>query len=308
MAKFGNATPVKKHAIMFRANLGAGLLVLGLLFNFLLTRPSPAASMWAVTPTPTNTPQLGSRFTDGKGIEMVYVPPGQFMMGNDDSDQADERPAHAQTISAGFWLDLTVLTNAQYAAFIADGGYQKEEYWTPEGWWWVQNRNITAPKNIARFTDPNQPRVGITWYEAYAYGQWRGVRLPTELEWEWAARGPNNLAYPWGDEFINDVEVAIWGGNSNKTAEVGAGIRKRGASWVGALDMAGNVAQWTSSLYQPYPYRADGKGKIIFVGENYVLRGCSWGCGDTSLLSANRNLIAPTISDSGIGVRYVRPL
>jgi formylglycine-generating enzyme required for sulfatase activity len=253
------------------------------------------------------TPQLGSRFTDGKGIEMVYVPPGQFMMGNDDSDQADERPTHAQTISAGFWLDLAPLTNTQYAAFIADGGYQKEEYWTPEGWRWVQRSNTTGPEDYSGFTDPDQPRVGINWHEAYAYAQWRGVRLPTEAEWEWAARGPENRIYPWGDEFIDDVEVAIWGGDDNgKPAKVGAGIRLRGASWVGALDMAGNVFQWTGSLHYPYPYQADDGRENLAAELNRGIRGCDWGCAAGFLRSSYRGYTAPESRYNSVGVRYAR--
>jgi serine/threonine protein kinase len=262
------------------------------------------------TPTPTSTlpPQLGSRFTDTKGVEMVYVPAGQFIMGSDDG-QGDEKPAHEQTISAGFWLDLTPLTNAQYAAFVADGGYQKQEYWTVDGWAWRQSNNIISPEDYDGFTDPDQPRVGISWYEAYAYGQWRGVRLPTEAEWEWAVRGPDSFIYPWGDKFIDDIEVAIWDGNGNgKPTKVGANTRQRGASWVGALDMAGNVWQWTSSLFGTYPYRATDGRENLAAGGSRVFRGGSWASSATELRSAYRDYNTPDARRNFNGVRYLRPL
>jgi gamma-glutamyl hercynylcysteine S-oxide synthase len=265
--------------------------------------------------TPTLIPiQLGSRFTDAKGIEMVYVPPGKFLMGSDnstigsDDSREHERPIHPQTISAGFWLDLTPLTNAQYAVFIAAGGYKKQEYWTPEGWAWLQAENITGPKDRINETNPDQPRVGISWYEAYAYGQWRGVRLPTEVEWEWAARGPENRIYPWGDEFINNVAVVISIENFMGTdTEIGADIRVRGASWVDALDMVGIVEQWTSSLYQPYPYQAGDKRENLAASGHRVVRGCGYACSNNNLRGAFRSYF-PSDSRYTIGVRYVRPL
>jgi formylglycine-generating enzyme required for sulfatase activity len=304
MAKIGNATHARGRALVSRANLGAGLLVLVLLLSFLLTRPSPAASMWAATPTPINTPQLGSRITDAKGIEMVYVPAGLFMMGNNGFVQT--MPAHRQAINNDFWLDLTVLINAQYAAFVAAGGYQKREYWTAEGWAWLQAKNITGPKDESAFTAPDQPRVNISWYEAYAYGQWRGVRLPTEVEWEWAARGPESRIYPWGDEFINNVAVVISVENFMGTdTKIGADIR--GASWVDALDMVGIVGQWTSSLYQPYPYQAGDKRENLAAGGHRVVRGCGYACSNNNLRGAFRSYF-PSDGRYTIGVRYVRPL
>jgi WD40 repeat protein len=184
--------------------------------NFKVVSRGSTADCALSTATPT---RLGTRAPmptatidptphDAKGIEMVYVPPGNFRMG---SYYYDDIMSHEQTVNAGFWLDLTPLTNAQYAAFVADGGYQKQEYWTVAGWAWVQAKNITGPGDyvIEGFDDPDEPRVGINWYEAYAYGKWRGVRLPTEVEWEWAARGPYGFDYPWGDEFIDDAEVTV---------------------------------------------------------------------------------------------------
>jgi formylglycine-generating enzyme required for sulfatase activity len=253
-------------------------------------------------------PQLGDRLTDPKGIAMVYVPAGQFLMGSDDIAE-DEQPTHFQTISAGFWLDLTPLTTAHYAAFIADGGYQQQHHWTPDGWRWLQSQNITGPEDEAEFTDPDQPRVGINFYEAYAYGQWRGARLPTEAEWEWAARGPENRIYPWGNAFIDAAEVVIWRENSRRlTAKVGTGIRTRGASWVGALDMAGNAWQWTSSLNHPYPYQATDGREDLTSGDERIMRGGAWFNGPDFIRSAFRYYNYPHDRYGYVGARYLRPL
>jgi formylglycine-generating enzyme required for sulfatase activity len=239
----------------------------------------------------------------------VYVPAGQFIMGSDDSNY-NARPAYPQTITEDFWIDLTETTNAQYAAFIADGGYGKQEYWTAEGWAWLKAENITGPADIDGFTDPDQPRVGVSWYEATAYAKWRGCRLPTEAEWEWAARGPQNFIYPWGNTFIDDVNVVIYRDNSgDKTAKVGAGIREGGKSWVGALDMAGNVWEWTSSLYDqetfPYPYQAtDGREDISSI-DIRVLRGGAWNYGADSMRALIRSRSLPDSRFESVGFRVV---
>ncbi|MCW5849729.1 MAG: SUMF1/EgtB/PvdO family nonheme iron enzyme [Anaerolineae bacterium] len=219
-------------------------------------------------------PALGDRMTDPDGVTMVYVPAGKFMMGSTKYD--DEKPPHSVTIAQGFWLDLTPVTNAMYARFVKAGGYQKRDLWTPGGWQWVQANKKAGPNDYKGFTQPDQPRVGMTWFEAYAYCRWRSGRLPAEAEWEWAARGPENREYPWGKDF--DPRRVIYRPNSgDKTAVVNAETRLEGASWVGALDMSGNVWEWVSSLYKPYPYEAkDGRESLEDDKEARVLRGGSW--------------------------------
>ncbi len=253
-------------------------------------------------------PALGTRMTDEKGVIMVYVPPGTFQMGS--SNDADERPIHSVTIERGFWLDLTPVTNASYAQFIKDGGYKTETYWTPGGWAWRKTADKTAPRDYDDFTAPQQPRVGVTWFEAYAYCQWREGRLPTEAEWEWAARGERRLVYPWGNDFKRDSSVVIYGENSGrKSHPVGEGIRVAGASWVGALDMSGNVWEWISSLYTPYPY--DGNdGREADTGDRTdvlrVLRGGSWGDSQDNVRAANRFRVDPANQFNRWGFRLAR--
>ena len=155
-------------------------------------------------------------------VVMVQVPPGCFLMGNR-LGRRDEQPVHELCFDTPFWIDRTEVTNAQYGSPGA-------------------------------FAGDDRPRENLTWFEARDHCAARGARLPTEAEWEYAARGPDSLYYPWGDKF--NEELLIYDGNfNNETWPVGS--RPDGASWVGALDMSGNVWEWVSSLYRPYPYRAD---------------------------------------------------
>jgi formylglycine-generating enzyme required for sulfatase activity len=283
--------------------------------------PTSAASQ-------TRQPQLGDRWTEPKtGLKMVYVPPGEFLMGSTPSqaeaafEQAKrehegspkewfmvEVPQHRVRITRGFWLGLTPVTNAMYAKFVAAGGYTTHTYWTPEGWQWKGNR--TGPDNYDGFTAPDQPRVGVTWYEAVAFCNWAGLRLPTEAEWEYAARGPQNRVYPWGDTF--DPNRVIYRQNSGgKTHPVGEGIRVAGASWVGALDMSGNVWEWGADWYDANTYATspadDPSGPP--AGNWRVLRGGSWVNDITpALRGANRTWNSPDVRLSGDGFRCARSL
>jgi formylglycine-generating enzyme required for sulfatase activity len=262
------------------------------------------------TPKQSSETTFGRRMTDDKSVEMVYVPAGTFLMGSSDDDkygQSSEKPQHKVVISHPFWLDLTPVTNAAYARFIKAGAYQIQTFWTPEGWQWVQLNKQTRPENYDGFTADEQPRIGVTWYEADAYCRWRGGRLPTEAEWEWAARGEKSLIYPWGNTF--DRDKVVWNGNSiDKSVNVGS--KPAGASWVGALDMSGNVEEWTNSLSQPYPYQEnDGReGQTTGAGKR-VLRGGAWtATSSTFLRSAHRWGLAPTEQGNYLGFRCVRPV
>lgn len=166
------------------------------------------------------------------GVEMVLVPAGCFMMGSEDGDE-DEKPVHEQCFDKPFWIDRTEVTRAKYKECVSVGDCI------------VKSTNDYSSQDI-------QPVNYIEWFAAYDYCEWRGGRLPTEREWEYAARGPDNLVYPWGNEFV--AENVVYGRNSgNVIAEVGT--RPRGASWVGSLDMSDNVWEWVSTIYIGYPYR-----------------------------------------------------
>lgn len=161
------------------------------------------------------------------GYEMVKVPAGCFMMGNDKS-RRDERPAHQVCISSAFWIDTYEVTNGQFGS---DGPFPGEK----------------------------RPRTNMTWIEARDFCKTRGARLPSEAEWEYAARGPESLIYPWGNELVPENLVYDKNMvNSNEPEPVGS--RPTGVSWVGAYDLSGNVWEWVNSVYKRYPYDpADGR-------------------------------------------------
>src|SRR5258708_2939570 len=208
-----------------------------------LTQPKGGHASAAQTPAATAsaaTGEPGSTRTDDKGISQVWVPAGCFDMGTDPSRDlplvADELPQHHVCISKGFWLDQYEVTNDAFDQFVQASGYTTQSYWSKDGWNWVQNNRNTVPAEETQcFSDPKQPRVLISWYEAEAYAHWRGGRLPTEAEWEYADRGPKNFIYPWGDDYQPD--------NLNAEKKVGhttdVGSYEDGKSWVNAYDMAG---------------------------------------------------------------------
>jgi dipeptidyl aminopeptidase/acylaminoacyl peptidase len=206
---------------------------------------------------------------------MVLVPAGCFVMGSD-SGQANEKPTHQQCFSQPFWIDQTEVTNAQYGS-------------------------------SGDFSGDNLPREDVTWYEAHDFCLKRGARLPTEAEWEYAARGPDSLVYPWGDAWIPDN--LVWrDGKNRQTSPVGS--RPAGTSWVGALDMAGNVWEWTSSIHKPYPYDAqDGRENEADTTSYRVIKGGSWDFGDSNVARAawrGGDGYRLDQHDNGIGFRCAR--
>jgi formylglycine-generating enzyme required for sulfatase activity len=218
------------------------------------------------------------------GVDMVLVPAGCFMMGSNYGDP-DEQPVFAQCFKKPFWIDRYEVSNAQFAGF--GGKAELPSFWP----------------------DANRPRTNIRWVEARDYCALRKGRLPTEAEWEYAARGPDSLNYPWGMVFTYDY--GIFQPNSNgQTAEIGS--KGTGSSWVGSQDLAGNVWEWTSTIYDQgrfaYPYTSDdGREDQNDATSQRVMRGSSWYDGtDYWARSANRGRLGPSIQDFNIGIRCAR--
>jgi formylglycine-generating enzyme required for sulfatase activity len=196
----------------------------------------------------------GSGSPTGDDVEMVEIPAGTFAMGSADSEaDRDEQPV-ARVFVDTFWIDKVEVTNRRYHRCVEAG-----QCTVPVG---------GDPAEQAR---AEQPVTILSWRQAEAYCRWAGKRLPTEAEWEKAARGPDGRRYPWGDAF--DHERA----NAGYTLGLGpVGRHPAGASPYGVLDMAGSVWEWTSSLYRPYPYDAsDGREDPEARGAR-VNRGGSW--------------------------------
>lgn len=237
-----------------------------------------------VTQTTLSAADTTGRIATFDGVEMALVPPGCFEMGSD-GGQSDEVPAHRQCFDAPFYIDRFEVSNEQ---FIRLGGQAAEP---------------------GRWTDPDHPREQVTWFEArdFCAGRGDGVRLPTEAEWEYAARGPEGPVFPWGDTLIPDNVVYI-DNTGSQTAPVGS--RPGGASWVGAQDMSGNVKEWVSTIYStylPYPYTASDKREDpANTTERRTLRGGSflstWG----ELRAFSREGSYPHYTGSDIGFRCAR--
>jgi formylglycine-generating enzyme required for sulfatase activity len=215
---------------------------------------------------------------------LVEVPAGPFLMGSNkrQDPQAfdDEMPQHEeQSITQPYRIGKYPVTNAQYARFVAAGGYDNQGYWTEAGWRWKGDRR--GPERYGgEFEQPEHPVVGVSWYEATAYCRWlaetagQPYRLPSEAEWEKAARGEDGRLWPWGNQFdpkkCNSAE-----GRLGHTTPVGQ-FSPAGDSPYGCADMAGNVWEWCRSLYKPYPYRADDGREVPQAAGARVLRGGSW--------------------------------
>ena len=185
--------------------------------------------------------------------EMVRVPAGVFTMGSDDGP-ADERPAHAVFLPA-FEIDRLPVRNSEFAGFLQRHGAVAADgrrYFDWDDRDARIHRDADGWRADAGYED--HPAVEVSWLGAHAYCRSLGKRLPTEAEWEKAARGSDARRYPWGNS-APAVHHARFGRAYNDTAPAGA--HPAGASPYGALDMAGNVWQWVSSIYRPYPYRDD---------------------------------------------------
>jgi formylglycine-generating enzyme required for sulfatase activity len=189
------------------------------------------------------------------GSQLLWVPPGTFLMGSDQAVR-DQRPAHKVTL-AGFWIARCEVSNAQYQAFLEATGRPAPPLW----------------QELALQCGPDRPAVGLSQRDAQAYCSWAGASLPSEEEWEYAARGPGSLLYPWGGHFAAEKCCSSVAQSIGQPEAVDS--HPEGASWVGCLNMSGNASEWTDSWYAAYPARTPQKSSEF--GEKYkVIRGGHW--------------------------------
>jgi formylglycine-generating enzyme required for sulfatase activity len=286
----------------FNSRLVGGIAV-GVLLIALLVWGGISIFQNQSTATPTPQYSIGSTMTGKDGMTLLYVPAGEFTMGSDNGE-LDEKPVHNVYLDA-FWIDKTEVTNAMFAKCVQDGACNQPS-----------SRVYTLDDDFGNSEFDNYPVINVSWNDAKAYCEWADRRLPTEAEWEKAARGENALVYPWGNNFegtlVNfcDKNCPLdWADRSSDdgyrdTAPVGS--YPAGKSIYGALDMSGNVREWVSSLYQAYPYSAtDGREDLIASGSR-VLRGGSWYYDDSDVRSASRIRSDPANTNGNIGFRCSR--
>ncbi|OKH18835.1 hypothetical protein NIES593_21590 [Hydrococcus rivularis NIES-593] len=247
-----------------------------------------------------------------KSDEMVEIPAGEFAMGSDAIDAQDnERPVHRVYLDA-YRIDRYPVTCSQYRAFMAAGGYQERQFWSEEGWQWLQDNPVSQPLYWSDSSDwDNHPVCGVSWYEAEAYAQFAGKRLPTEAEWEkaasWDVEKGQKLLYPWGNSEPN-VKLCNHDTLVGHTTPVDA--YRGNQSAYGCCDMLGNVWEWTASWFagyegfKPYPYR--GYSQTYFDNQHRVLRGGSWATRPWAMRSSFRNWYHPGVRQILAGFRCAR--
>jgi iron(II)-dependent oxidoreductase len=278
-------------------------LIIALAVNLLLVSAAAGSDHEPVTHNAAWTP-LAQVFD---GVPMVLVPAGCFLMGST-PEQVEaayaafvaqfgedaavrqiletEMPRHEQCFEQPFWIDQYPVTQADFARL---GGRRSA---------------------VDRFLGENRPVEVINWFEARDFCAARGARLPSEAEWEYAARGPDNLIYPWGDTW--DETQLVWNRDEAEgTAEVGS--IESGASWVGAYDLTGNVWEWTATIHDPdrypYPYNSsDGRDTLTSTDDKRVLRGGAWSSVTLAgFRAAYRVSSRPQSRYYSLGFRCVRP-
>lgn len=217
-------------------------------------------------------------------IPFCLVPVGSFQMG-------EGKEAHPQTITSPYYIAQYPVTNAQWAVGVKAGAV-------------VEPNGNDALKWYRDTSTADAPVVGVSWNEVRKFADWLGCRLPTELEWEYAARGVESLVYPWGNEWESDW--CVWSGNSGgKPAPVSS--RPEGASWVDAWHLSGNVWEWVSSAYQPYPYQVEDSRRSLNKTNEYIFRGGSWFYNHLGFFrAAYRIRLSPDNWDNVIGFRVAR--
>jgi formylglycine-generating enzyme required for sulfatase activity len=255
---------------------------------------------------------------------MMFVPGGEFVMGSDGSELdgllplcphcgeewlaesfAREHPAHTVGLD-GFWLDQTPVTNGQYAAFLNEMGNQVESGVT---WLDVEDDYSLIEQEGEGF----QPRQGyenhpvweVSWYGAAAYCEWAGSRLPTEAEWEYAARGVEGSVFPWGDDAPTCDQAAF--GECVEVGPVAVGLYPGGISWCDAQGMSGNVWEWVADWYTDYPSEGQLNPEGPDSGVTRVLRGGSWRSNPFALRGAFRYMYPPMVTYD-FGFRCARDL
>lgn len=282
-----------------------------------------------VTGCAASPPMLGdTQVRPADEMVMVYVPGGEFVMGADRAGIkiarqlcrevsgdiavsvcspdvfANEQPAHPVTLT-GFWIDQTEITNKQYQRCVDTGVCRAPE-------------KIGSYTRESYFGNPayhDHPIIWVNWQQAADYCAWAGGRLPTEAEWEYAARGPESHIFPWGNMFdgarLNYCDAGCASGVIDTRVDDGypdtapVGSFPDGVSWCGAQDMAGNVREWVSDWFGRYPAEAQSNPTGPLTGESRIPKGGCWLDRPDDVRSANRGENTPDYTRHKVGFRCV---
>jgi len=224
-------------------------------------------------------------------MRLCAIPAGRFWMGSDPPEGADNEHPKRLVETGAYEIGLVPVTNEEYAPFVGRG-HAERAFWSDDGWAFRTRNAIEKPRfwNDEAWRDylaPDQPIVGVSWYEAEAFARFSGMRLPSEAEWERAARGDEGRRYPWGDEW--QPSFAAHRGGPRHTLPVGSFPQNK-SPW-GALDCAGNVWEWCADGFAPGLKSA---------------RGGAWNAHPPQLRCSNRNAWPPDARFSNLGFRLAR--
>jgi formylglycine-generating enzyme required for sulfatase activity len=245
-------------------------------------------------PEPTKTPSPAPVIvTDDYGVSMALIPAGMFEMGSEDGED-NEQPIHIVSLD-DYYIDQYEVTNARYAECVDAGECDRP-------------KNIRSATRNKYYGDPaydESPVIYVDWDDARTYCAWRDARLPTEAEWEKAARGGlDGAQYPWGDE-LPDCLLANFASTVSCVGDTDP-VGSYAPNGYGLYDMAGNVWEWAQSLYLNYPYNAaDGRENLNATGQRAV-RGGSWLNSGYNLRAAYRGLDDPSVTLNITGFRCAR--
>ena len=239
----------------------------------------------------TSTPQAGAATAAG--------PPAWAL-----KELSSEQPDHAVKLTRGYWIDVYEVTNASFQRFADVNGYATRTHWSDAGWSWLgRQASRRACSDDAAKAAPTSPCVNVTWFEAEAYAKWRGGRLPTEAEWEYAARGPKSFVYPWGGAF-DPARANVVGSN----ALTPVGSFPLGVSPFGAHDMAGNAMEWVADWLDVNYYASSPAENPSgpATGKVKIEKGGWWGSNAFVARPAYRHFEdPPDYADRHIGFRIV---
>jgi formylglycine-generating enzyme required for sulfatase activity len=255
--------------------------------SFLTDTRSVVAQAAAATPT-----IPPAEIIDGQGVTMVLVPAGSFTMGSSRGDR-DESPIHSVNLDL-YYIDKFEVTNALYQSCVEAGSCKLP----------VKADSFTRSSYYGNSQYSNYPVVYVDWNMAKNYCEWRGARLPTEAEWEKAARGTDERTYPWGNGL--DCSNANFSSCVNGTSEVGT--YEKGKSPYGVDDMAGNVWEWVADWYSESYYASAPSTNPVgpVAGSSRTVRGGSWTRGALDIRSSNRVNFAPNYNNFDLGFRCAR--
>ncbi|MEL6249683.1 MAG: SUMF1/EgtB/PvdO family nonheme iron enzyme [Cyanobacteria bacterium J06648_16] len=239
---------------------------------------------------------------------MVRVPAGNFRMGYEGIDAIDNERPQQTVYLPDYWIDETPVTWGQYQEFIEAGGYRTWQWWSEQGWDWLQQSQVKTPLYWHPQVSPNHPVSGVSRYEAEAYAHFVGKRLPTEAEWEkaagWQPETGETDRYPWGHSPPQAV-CCNYNHLVGHTAPVASAAEN--CSPVGCYDMLGNVWEWTCSPFKGYPgfsaYPYRGYSHTYFDGRHDVLKGGSWATRPWVLRNSFRNWYHPHVRELFMGFR-----